>query len=110
MKFTRDKARKFGWQGMTGWAYMAEKESPAISCAYIEVSGRHGKVKYKKSDRLYYVISGSGAFKINEESQEVREGDVLIIPKDTPYDYEGEMKLLLVDTPAYDSLADVNLE
>jgi mannose-6-phosphate isomerase-like protein (cupin superfamily) len=89
---------------------MGDKESPAMSCAYIEMNGRHGKLMYKKSDRLYYVISGHGVFTIDGKPVEVKEGDVLMVPKDTPYDYEGEMELLLVDSPAFDPLADKSLE
>ena len=83
------------------------------SGAYFEVTGRHGKVKTTHSDRVYLVLEGSGNFTIGDETFSVEAMDMLIIPKNTPYDYKtsnGTMKLFLVHTPAYNADAEVKLE
>jgi len=110
MKFMKYNARKFSWKGINGWAYSSKEDFSKMSCAYIVVTGRHGKIKNTKSDRLYFVIEGGGQFIIKDEPEKVREGDVVIIPKNTPFDYIGKMKLLLVDSPAFDPEADVKME
>ncbi|RLG16227.1 hypothetical protein DRN63_04425, partial [Nanoarchaeota archaeon] len=83
------------------------------SAAYFEVSGRHGKVKTTKSDRVYLVLEGEGEFIINDEVIPVKATDVIIVPKNTPYDYRATsdiLKLFLVHCPAYDPEAEVKLE
>lgn len=76
MKFRLKDAREFGWNGIKGFAYNSKEDFEKASATYIEVDGRHGKIKN-------------------------------IIPKNTPYDYEGRMKLFLVDCPAFEEDADV---
>lgn len=68
MKFLREKAYKFGWDGLSGLAYNSKEDFPNASCAYFEVTGSHGKVKNTLSDRVYYVVDGEGEFIVNEET------------------------------------------
>ncbi|MCX6826427.1 MAG: cupin domain-containing protein, partial [candidate division Zixibacteria bacterium] len=73
----------------------------------------HGKVKSTKSDRVYLVLEGKGKFMVGNEKNDVKKDDVIIIPKNTPYDYKaigGKLKLFLVHTPAYDEKAEIKLE
>ncbi len=110
MKFEKKDARVFGWRGLKGWAYNSKEDFPTASAAYIEVTGKHGKIKTTKSDKIYFIISGKGKFIINGKETQVKKTDVVIIPKNTPYDYSGKMKLFLVDTPAFDPECEVKLE
>ena len=110
MKFIKENARKFGWEGINGWAYFSKEEFSGMSCAYIIVEGRHGRIKNLKSDRLYFIIEGRGEFTVNGRQMKVKPGDVVVIPKNTPYDYKGKMKVLLVDSPAFDPKADIKME
>jgi len=59
---------------------------------------------------LYFVINGKGKFTIEKEVVSVEMNDVIIIPKNTPYDFQGNMRLLLVNSPAFDRKADKRLE
>ncbi len=113
MKFILKNARQFGWDGIKGFAYNDSKDFPNASGAYFEVTSSHGKVKTIKSDRVYYVLEGKGEFTIAGETVPVEKTDVVIVPKNTEYDYRatsGTMKLFLVHTPAYESAAEVKLE
>jgi len=113
MKFTLKKAFKFGWEGLKGWAYNSRGDFPNASAAYFEVTGSHGKVKTTKSDRIYLVLDGQGEFTIDGKIIPVEKTDVVIVPKNTPYDYKatkGTLKLFLVHCPAFDPEADVKLE
>lgn len=107
MKFKLKDAEKFGWPGLKGFAYNSKEDFENASAAYFEVDGSHGKVKNEKSDRIYLVLEGSGKFIINEEEIEVEKTDVIIVPKNTFYDYNGKMKLFLVHSPAYDEKFEV---
>lgn len=110
MKFTKNNARKFEWGGIEGYAYSSKEDFPNMSCAYIIVTGKHGKIKNIKSDRTYFVVEGEGEFVVNDKSISVKAGDVVMIPKNIPLDYNGKMKLVLVDSPAFDPDAEVKLE
>lgn len=104
MKFTLDEARKFGWEELEGWAYNSKEDFENASVAYFEVTGSHGKVKTTRSDRVYFVVDGEGEFIIDGEAIPVGKSDVVIVPKNTPYDYRakgGILKLFLVHVPAY---------
>ncbi len=96
-------------KGTKGWAYTSKDDLPEMSCAYVAVTGAHGKIKNVKCNRLYFVISGKGEFTINDETTKCKKDDAIIIPKNTPYDYRGKMKLLLVDAPAFELGTDVKL-
>ncbi len=113
MKFTLKKAVKFGWKGLKGWAYNSKNDFPNASAAYFEVTGRHSKVKTTKSDRIYFVLGDKGEFVIDGKRIPVEKNDVIIVPKNTPYDYKAKkvkLKLFLVHSPAFDPEAKVKLE
>lgn len=110
MKFKLKDAAGFGWEGLKGWAYNSKEDFANSSAAYFEVDGAHGKVKTTKSDRVYLVLEGSGEFIINDKTIQVEKTNVVIVPKNTPYNYKGKMKLFLVHCPAFDQDAEIKLE
>ncbi len=110
LRFKLKNASRFSWEGLKGWAYNTKEDFSRMSVAFIEVTGRHGKIKNTASDRGYIIIEGSGKFIIDDEEVYVEKFDVIIIPKNTPYDYKGNMKLFLVDSPAFDADNDVKME
>lgn len=112
MKFELKNTRQVGWDGIKGWVYNDKEHFENASAVYFEVTGSHGKVKTTKSDRVYFVLEGQGEFTFNDEVIPVKATDVIIVPKNTPYDYEakdGIMRLFLVHTPAYDKDAEEKL-
>lgn len=113
LKFKLKDAYQFGWEGLKGWAFNSKEDFERASATMLEVMGKHGKVKSLISDRLYLVLEGKGEFIINEEVVSVEKNDVIIIPKNTSYDYRavGEtLKLFLVHTPAFDETKEVKIE
>ena len=113
MKFKLKDAHQFGWEGLKGFAYNSKEDFERASAAIFEVTGKHGKVKSLISDRIYLVLEGKGEFIINEEVLPVEKDDVIIVPKNTPYNYraiEGKLKLFLVHTPAFDEQFEKRLE
>lgn len=109
-KFTKEKALSFSWEGIKAWSYSSSENLTTGSAIIFEVNGNHGKVKSKVSDRIYYVIKGHGRFIGDDCEINVRQGDVIIVNKNTPYDYEGKMKLFLIHIPSYDDSQEVILE
>jgi mannose-6-phosphate isomerase-like protein (cupin superfamily) len=77
--------------------------------------GRHGRIRQPISDRGYLILEGEGElFFGGEEGDDevvpVGKDDVMIMPKDTAYDYQGRMRLFLVHRPAYEQDSDVPLD
>jgi len=113
MKFTLKKAQKIGWKGLKGWVYSSKEDFENASAVYFEVTDRHGKVKTTRSDRVYFVIDGKGEFIVEGKTIPVEKSDVIIIPKNTPFDYrakKGTLKLFLVHLPAYHPDYEVKLK
>ncbi len=110
MKFTLKDATNFGWDGLKGRAYNSHENFENASAAYFEVAGAHGNTKTTHSDRVYLVLEGNGEFVIGGEKVSVEKDDVIIIPKNTEYDYwttGALLKLFLVHTPAFHPEAEV---
>lgn len=110
MKFTLSDAYPIEWEGIKAKSYSSADDFANASAIVFNVDGSHGKIKSTVNDRVYYVISGSGKFDINGRKIQVKTTDVVIVPKNTPYDYNGKMKLFLVHTPAFDPKGDILLE
>ncbi len=110
MKFKLKNAQPFESEGIRGLSYNTKEEFSSASAAYIEVNGRKEKTRNTISDKIFYVVEGSGNFMINGETVPVKASDVIIVPKMTPYYYWGTMTLFLVDTPAFDPTAEEKLE
>ena len=50
---------------------------------------------------IYYVLEGTGVFKIESDKYNVEQGDVIEIPPNTEFVFVGKMKLLLIMNPAF---------
>lgn len=113
-KFELKDAFGFGWEGVKAKAYSDAADFKDASAVMFEVTRSHGKVKSLASNRVYLVLEGEGEFIINSEVIPVKKTDMVIVPKDTPYDYRATggsvLKLFLIHTPAFDPEKEVKLE
>ncbi len=80
-----------------------DEHSARISLTWVRIWGHHDRVVNDDSDRVYYIVSGSGRFLVGEgrEAEAVSEGDVVFIPEKTAYELEGEMTYLVMNGPAF---------
>jgi mannose-6-phosphate isomerase-like protein (cupin superfamily) len=68
----------------------------------VQLSGRHRRLKTRRSTRVYYVLDGSARFAIgDDEPFEARSGDAVVVPRDTPYEFDGTMTYLVINGPGY---------
>lgn len=110
MFFELRNAKKVELKGFTAFLYNTKSEIPEYNSVYVEVNGEHNKEFVKKSHRLYFVIEGKGVFKVGKETKDVKKNDVIVIPPQIPYMYNGKMKLFEVNFPATDSNDAVKVE
>ena len=80
-----------------------------FSGALIEINGDHGKLKCLNEDRIYFIIEGNGEFDLDGEVSEVGVGDLIFVPKETPYNIKGKLKYFLVCSPEFNPEDDVFL-
>jgi mannose-6-phosphate isomerase-like protein (cupin superfamily) len=84
-------------------AITAGEHSPALSVTWVSITGHHDRVVNHESDRVYYVIEGSGRFQVGASAPAdgVTAGDFVFIPHGTPYEFEGDMRYLVMNGPAF---------
>lgn len=82
--------------------YIADIDNENIGITYEKVYKGHDKYcTNTRSTHIYYVISGNGKFKIDEEIYEVEKGDIIEIPSNTKFIFAGKMELLLIMNPKF---------
>ena len=88
-----------------------EDQSENISITWVKIWGYHKKLVCHVSDRAYYIIEGTGEFNVEGyPTGKVNKGDHVFIPKGVPYDFEGHMTYLVINSPAFQVGSDVYLE
>ena len=88
---------------------MDRTTSPITQCSLAEETLPPGKSvtphHHEVLEEIYYILSGSGVMTIGDESQAVRAGDAIYIPKHHVHTLtntgDEEMKILLVCGPAF---------
>lgn len=108
--YTPDHEHTIGRPSVQGRAVISSDDFERLGCGVFRVETRHGRIKNIASDRLYLVLDGEGRFTVAEASFAVTKGDVVLVPRNTPYDYEGQLTLFLVHSPANNDEADISLE
>ncbi|OIN89542.1 hypothetical protein AUJ59_01265 [Candidatus Beckwithbacteria bacterium CG1_02_47_37] len=102
LKFTKTTGYKFDRGDIKGFSFNTKEQFSHMSAAWFECNGKHPKMKSFNSDRLYFILQGKGEFIVNNQSVTVKQKEVIIIPKNTPYNYKGKFTCFLVHCPAFD--------
>lgn len=87
--------------------YLGKDSNMGHSVIRSHLNGSHPLMKNVVSNRTYYFISGEATFTINNEVVKVKASDVLVIPKNTLYKFEGKFDAILISCPAFDPKNDV---
>lgn len=97
----------FQQQGLTGYNFNLECKD--ISLSYEDVFKGHDTYDLNDhSSKIYYVLEGDGTFCIENERLEVKQGDVVEVPKGANFVFAGKMKLLLIMSPAFRPQDDIH--
>jgi mannose-6-phosphate isomerase-like protein (cupin superfamily) len=88
-----------------------EDHTPDISVTWVEIWGHHKRMVCDESDRVYYIVDGSGTFQVGEDpTGDVQAGDFVFIPRGVPYVFDGTMTYLVMNGPAFRPGSDRELE
>lgn len=71
----------------------------------INEAQNHRETETTDYDRIYYVLEGELNIKLDDENFVVRAGDACFISIHTTYDFFGSFKAVVVNQPAFGSLA-----
>jgi mannose-6-phosphate isomerase-like protein (cupin superfamily) len=88
-----------------------EEHTQDISVTWVRLWGHHDRVVNQISDRVYYVIEGEARFQVGDGSpiEGVAVGDFVFIPRNVPYEFEGTMRYIVMNGPAYRPDSDIKL-
>jgi len=70
-------------------------------CLIETAKGHQTTIIEHKCDFIYYILSGKGYFKINNQKENCIKGDLVVIPAGLKFYYVGRLKMLLITTPAF---------
>ena len=85
-----------------------DEHTDQISVTWVRIWGHHDRVVNQISDRVYYVIEGQVRFQVGADApvETVRSGEFVFIPRGVPYEFEGEMRYIVMNGPAYRTASD----
>lgn len=102
-KYSLPEEKSFEVEDILGFAYSDARNNQNVEAMRIIVDGHSGKATTGEHDRVYLVLVGEGEFTIAGDTFSVVKDDVVVLPKNTDYDYRGSMELFEVNAPAYKS-------
>lgn len=88
--------------GIKGKKYSVASISSKTGVCQIETEkGHETTIIEHKCDFIYYVLEGKGTFEIDGQMENCIEGDLVVIPAGSKFQYKGQLKMLLISTPAF---------
>jgi len=76
---------------------------PTVNVVYEDVKDGHFEEFLNIISTItWFIIEGSGTFVINDEKIPVASKDIISVPPNHRIHYFGNMKMILISTPAYD--------
>jgi mannose-6-phosphate isomerase-like protein (cupin superfamily) len=99
MKIGLNEAKRQDWDQVKSWNYKLKHIKDYQSVVYAELDGDHGEVHTNDLERIYFIVSGKGEFKFNNQIFVAKKGDVITVPPKTKYNYKPlgkkSLKILL---------------
>ena len=81
--------------------YLTAEADLGCSVVRAHLDGKHPLMKNTSSNKIYYFIKGQAKFFVGDEEFFVNEGDMMTIPKNTIYKFEGKFDAILISCPAF---------
>ena len=99
--YTLPTAASFTGKGLLGYAFGPLNQKD-LEIYYIAVEKGHDTFMVsKKITRIYYVLSGSGYFTIDDHKYDVHPGMLVEVPPKVEYCYSGNMRLIALSKPRW---------
>lgn len=72
-----------------------------LSITWVQLAGHHRRLRTDASTRVYVIVSGAGSITVDADVREVGAGDVVVIPRRTPYHLDGTLTYLVLNQPGF---------
>jgi len=82
---------------------LTRNSSDNVSVGISEASNHSETTRNIRSDRVYYVLEGKLIVKKYNKEFDVNVGDLVFIPKNTEYYFEGTFKAVVINSPAFNT-------
>lgn len=83
---------------------------PSLSATWVQLDGHHRALRTDASDRLYVVLDGSGTIRMDGQAVQVQAHDLVLIPRGTVYELDGEVTYLVINTPPFRDGDDIYID
>lgn len=100
-KISFENTTRFNKNGVNFVGYEPINDNMSFVMETVE-EGHFEEFVHDKSIFTYIFLEGSGIFYLDDEEVSVKAGDVLSINPGTRIYYKGNLKQILITTPAYD--------
>ncbi len=100
-KLNFEDTTRFHKNGVDFIGYSPINENMSFVIETVE-AGHFEEFVHDKSTFTYVFLEGNGTFYLDAEAVNVKKGDVLSIEPGTRIYYKGNLKQILITTPAYD--------
>lgn len=75
---------------------------PDVSVSWVQIAGRHRRLRTAASTRVYIVMTGAITIQLGaEDPVPARAGELVVVPRGTPYELSGTATYLVVNAPAF---------
>lgn len=98
-KISFEQTERFDREGFSGNHYVKPEDGLGYSALAVDVHGAHPLKQMVGATRSYFVIEGTGTATLNGVKQDLKQGDLFIIPDGGQYEYQGQMKLWEFNVP-----------
>jgi mannose-6-phosphate isomerase-like protein (cupin superfamily) len=73
-----------------------------ISVTWVQLSGRHRRLRTERSTRVYLMLTGAVTMQRGGDTPQLLEaGQLLVIPAGTPYELSGVGTYVVINAPAF---------
>ena len=80
---------------------ISKDDNESASIVVSTMDGKHPKMKNVSSIGMYCIKKGTATFFVNNTSFEVEENDVITIPANTEYSFEGSFEAFMICIPPF---------
>ncbi|MEW6295699.1 MAG: hypothetical protein AB1467_05425 [Candidatus Diapherotrites archaeon] len=81
--------------------FLTKELSKNLSVALSNAVKHCEKTKNTRSDRAYYILKGKLTVRKGNKKFMAKKGELIFIPKNTEYTFEGTFKAILINSPAF---------
>jgi len=100
--FKLPKDYSFEKLGIKGKKYLVNELTDKSGFVFIETEkGHETTIVNHKLDCFYFVLEGNGYFEIDDIKETFKKHDLIVIPAESKFTYNGKAKFLRITNPPY---------